>query len=368
MKILFICGSAEPGKDGVGDYTLRLAAELVRQGHAVKVISLNDKFIKTNLNDSLYKDNIVINVLRLSYLAAWTERTAAAKNLINDFNPDWISLQYVPFSFNDKGLPFNLGTKLKNMGGERHWHIMFHELWGGINNSKVSTLKSTIYNFIQKKCVLYNLNSIKPALITTSIAVYKASLKKYEVAILPLFSNITFSGKIPVNKDDFIKVVHFGTFSGDLAEFNTQLLWLRNIGVKMSKKIIFTSAGNGGQFKLPSLIMAKSIFNEENISDLGLLSSSKISDVLSKSDIGISRADGLLWGKSGTTMAMLEHGLPVVLKGKREELNNLGSSFNYELQLFFPDDTFNVLPQKKEAVNALPKIALQLVELYKHTK
>ena len=32
MKIVFICGCLEPGKDGVGDYTRRLSAELIDHG------------------------------------------------------------------------------------------------------------------------------------------------------------------------------------------------------------------------------------------------------------------------------------------------------------------------------------------------
>lgn len=42
MDILFICGSVEPGKDGVGDYTRRLSGELIRIGHEVKILSLCD--------------------------------------------------------------------------------------------------------------------------------------------------------------------------------------------------------------------------------------------------------------------------------------------------------------------------------------
>ena len=43
MKILFFCGSAEPGKDGVGDYTRRLCGELLRIGHETQILSLFDR-------------------------------------------------------------------------------------------------------------------------------------------------------------------------------------------------------------------------------------------------------------------------------------------------------------------------------------
>jgi hypothetical protein len=33
MKLLFLRGSIEPGKDGVGDYTCRLCGALIAEGH-----------------------------------------------------------------------------------------------------------------------------------------------------------------------------------------------------------------------------------------------------------------------------------------------------------------------------------------------
>jgi hypothetical protein len=42
MKVLFICGSAQPQRCGVGDYSRRLAGELIRQGHKASIVSLMD--------------------------------------------------------------------------------------------------------------------------------------------------------------------------------------------------------------------------------------------------------------------------------------------------------------------------------------
>jgi hypothetical protein len=42
MKILFLTGSLEPGKDGVGDYTRLLANECGERGHEVFLLGLND--------------------------------------------------------------------------------------------------------------------------------------------------------------------------------------------------------------------------------------------------------------------------------------------------------------------------------------
>ena len=41
MRVTFICSSLEDGRDGVGDYTRRLAASVTRMGHAVQAMVLN---------------------------------------------------------------------------------------------------------------------------------------------------------------------------------------------------------------------------------------------------------------------------------------------------------------------------------------
>ena len=50
MKLVFICGSLEPGKDGVGDYVYILARELIDLGHTCLLIALNDQFLETSSN------------------------------------------------------------------------------------------------------------------------------------------------------------------------------------------------------------------------------------------------------------------------------------------------------------------------------
>src|ERR1022692_2576923 len=45
------------------------------------------------------------------------------------FNPNWVSLQFVPFGFHPKGLPFGLPRHLMSIIGSRPLHWMFHELW-----------------------------------------------------------------------------------------------------------------------------------------------------------------------------------------------------------------------------------------------
>ena len=66
MRIVFLCGSLEQGRDGVGDYTRKLAGQLIRCGHNVVAVSLNDNYIKENIQCIQKLDGIELSVLRLS--------------------------------------------------------------------------------------------------------------------------------------------------------------------------------------------------------------------------------------------------------------------------------------------------------------
>src|SRR5690606_23289428 len=95
MKILFICGALEEGKDGVGDYTRRLAGELVRHGHQATIIAYNDRHIST-IMDSVQQDgDTAVQVLRLPSVLKAKEKVKLSRDYAQQFQPDWISLQLV---------------------------------------------------------------------------------------------------------------------------------------------------------------------------------------------------------------------------------------------------------------------------------
>ena len=162
MKILFICGSLEPGKDGVGDYTRRLACTLKKQGVAVAAVALNDRHIIDAHDTQQESEGVTLPVLRIPAIWTKAKQTALAKQWVTQHNPDWLSLQFVPYSFHHKGLPFGLAKQLKAIATPQvKWHIMFHELWIGM--SKNSGIKQILigkvreYDFSQVKNIIEDL-------------------------------------------------------------------------------------------------------------------------------------------------------------------------------------------------------------------
>ena len=119
----------------------------------------------------------------------WKLRIELLQLIVSKTNPDWISLQYSPYSYGFKGLPWRLSRHLGAVKGAFRWHIMFHELWIGEEPgySRIQKLLGGFQRLLVKKLTLRT-----GALCHTSNEVYKSRLGslKIESSILPLFSNI----------------------------------------------------------------------------------------------------------------------------------------------------------------------------------
>lgn len=328
MKILFICGSLEPGKDGVGDYTRKLAEDLVKKKDCeVHILSINDSFI--SFDEEYIEEKIFI--FRLSHRNTLRDRSKFVKQKINE-KFDVGSLQYVPYSFHKKGLPYFLVDVIKNIN-VKNWHIMFHELWVGLPNS--NSLKISIIKYLQKQIIFRTVHLLKPKLISTSISIYKQELPFCNVHILPIFGNIAIQKNKYINHSYSynLNLVHFGSFSSSLFEFKKQLEWCKCLAVSLKKKAVLWVAGKGGTFSKDALRLSEKILGDGSIKTLGILSEKDISSLFLSCDIGISRANYQFYGKSGSTIAMIEHGLPVVLRGERDILDNENQN-----QLFYCND------------------------------
>jgi hypothetical protein len=324
VKIFFICSCLEPGKDGVGDYTRKLACALINRGYTTAIAAINDRRIQdeTIWQGEQQDENTMVTVLRLSSSLPWSMRLAKAKAFAGEFNPGWISFQYVPFGFQIKGLPFNIGRKLKSISTYQPWHIMFHEL----SVNKDESLKFKAWAFLQINIIKSLLRTLKPALITTNTSIYQYRLKEmgYPAKLLSLFSHITpladpgrhLTYLIPEflanNRDAYIVGTLFGSFA--FKSWN-----LRSLLDKFSqgnKKAVIASIGRMAMGEA----YWKALENEYPhiiFLTLGIQDTAFISYWLSEyTDFGILTVPPELAGKSSTFMAFKEHGIPVVCNEK----------------------------------------------------
>lgn len=344
MRILFICSTVEPGKDGVGDYTRRFCAEIIRQGHEAAIIGINDKQISGSTISDQKEDLVHINVLRLSSTLQWNDRIKQATLFLENFNPDWVSLQFVPYGFQAKGLPIGLASHLKKLGKGLRWHIMFHELWVGVNSAV--SFKNRIYGTLQRLLIRQLIRQLKPGCITTSIACYQRRLPS-QAQLLRLFGNIPIvDGECNSANEENIVVVHFGTFSSQLSDLRAQLNYIKAVATAANKAVIFRVFGNGGPYQSQAVSIAEKLLGPDAVEVLGRLTEKEISKQFLHADLGISRANFDFYGKSGSTIAMLEHGLPVVLRGPAPGTLAQQDKYINDEQLVFPTGSNN-LPAKR---------------------
>ena len=310
-SILFICGSIESGLDGVGDYTRRLAGEMIRQGHRASILSINDKYVNITSEEVQDDNGTEVQTLRLPSNKNYSQKIQCAKEFVELIKPDWLSLQYVPFSFQSKGLHFGLAKMLYKIGKGRKWHIMFHELWVGM--AKEDPKKYILLGYLQKKLIYSINNKVKPTLITTSIDIYSYYLSEMRIdnIILPLFSNIRkhllfsdsidtlfFSGNVIFT---IFGTIHSGAPIKELASDIYQHFQNKALLVIIGKTNSESSTW-------------KRVFEKNNITVLilGEMNEQNISEVLAKSNFGIVTTPYLLVTKSGSAAAMRLHGLPII--------------------------------------------------------
>lgn len=312
MKLLFLCGSLEPGKDGVGDYTRRLCGELVRRNHQVQIIALCDKHVEGFIQETQCIDDIAIPVGRISSTVLYQQRLSWTLDILDKEHFDWISLQYVPYSFHPKGLPYWLPEFLSKIKGTHRWHFMFHETWLGID--RYETIKKKYVGFLQKRVIRKLQKSVTPKVVHTQSKVYQHYLSKIgiESHYLPLFGNVAVTGL--KNKDaEFVVMVIFATIH-DNTPFQEFISDLKLELQKSQKKVKFVFIGRHGDL----LDTWTTILQQNGIEYelLGPSSEDKISRVLINGDYGISTTPFKISDKSGVVAAMREHQLPIVSVAK----------------------------------------------------
>ncbi|MDB5287267.1 MAG: hypothetical protein JWR05_2216 [Mucilaginibacter sp.] len=311
FSIVFLCSALEPGRDGVGDYSRRLAAALIKENNQCAIISINDRYVTDNFEGAQSVDNIDVPVLRIASTLPDQEKFAAAKCYIDKLAPQWISLQFVPFGFHVKGLKTGLSKLLLSLNTLARWHVMIHELWVGMD--KESPVKHIAWGWMQKKLISSMLKNLKPAIITTQSQLYKLHLAKmgYDAHYLPLFSNIPSITQAPYIKTERenLSMVIFGNihhgapvhaFAHEVAAYtkefniNPTLKLLGHCGPEQHNWI--------KQWQSAGLQVAV----------IGKQPAECISAELKSADIGITTTPVFITDKSGSFAAMREHGLPVI--------------------------------------------------------
>jgi hypothetical protein len=302
VRILFLAGSLEPGKDGVGDYTRTLAMECRRLGHVFFLLSINDPWISAPLRQQ--------SMLRLDAGAPWSEKIKKAREFVVEIAPQIVSLQFVPYAFHRAGLPFALPRILRDIIDRVPTQIMFHEIWIGAHMN--APLRSRAIGFCQRKIVRSLIKTLNCRVIHTSNLIYFRLLNDQGIRAthLPLFGSVPIA--LPANsrqpRDDVLRLGIFGSIH---REWSAHELFFQL--QKLGKPIQVAHIGRIGPGESIWMDLARQYRSEIDVRRLGEQSLVDISRFFFSIDFGISTTPLSLIGKSGSVAAMLDHGLPVIV-------------------------------------------------------
>lgn len=366
MRIIFLCGSLEPGRDGVGDYTRRLASELICQGHQVGAVAFNDRQIQKEFCGDQELEGIKLPVLRIP--SGWPEakRCKRIKEWIKNKEPEWLSLQYVPYGFSEKGVPIFIGKKLSILQSSAKWHVMVHEPYLGAEQKH---FKNSVIRLGQKVSLKFIKKHLHPLLFHTSNFEYQRLLSNISIEsrLLGLFGNIKIDQGLQISAEKFkerkstVLAVYFGAAPA-LEHHEIFSREIYNYCQLTGHKIELYFCGKSGELGEEFLASIKRACNGNvcEVVSLGFLPFEELSKLFLKSDFGIARVPPKFLGKSGAAISMLEHGLPLWVP--LADNDNFEDHFDFRPKLCFRElKRLGNYHLREPSINRLPEVASKMI-------
>jgi hypothetical protein len=234
----------------------------------------------------------------------------------------------VPFGYHRKGLCFGLGKWLEAINTKAPWHIMFHELWLGLNEK--SSVKYRIWGAMQRIGIQNLITRLRPRIVHTQAEPYRIILNRERIktSILPLFGNVHqiigdgWNGlleplvtKALGRNENRSKLYLAGVFGRVPPEWNAEktVIILLPLMQHFEKRLVLIFCGKNHLTPEAFSKIKLVVQNRADIVVTGERTSMEISKILQTIDLGIATTPHGVIQKSGSVAAMLEHGLQVLV-------------------------------------------------------
>ncbi|GHB95311.1 glycosyltransferase [Cerasicoccus arenae] len=371
-SIGLICGSLEPNRNGVGDYSRRLAQALNTLGESTIILALADPYVETPTEE--LQDGIM--VLRLPEKLTKGERKAHLTSWLDTNQPRQLILQYVPFAYHYKGLPWTTLSQLKKSIGSIPLHWMCHETWCGLGRE--CKLKERLLGIAQQALLRHFIKGAKS--VCTSIPYYRTLLSKIiatPVHLLPIYSNIPLRAPISdktiadyrlnlasKSSAEDLFILLFGRIAADFPadEF---LLTLDKMLKQAGLRAYILSAGQIDRGEGAWEAFQSAPTEQIEYLRLGELSSDNIDKLIQAVDFGLATTPLESIGKSSTSIAILERGKPVIAHGSSDTIGIAPELFPSGQILQLKDLNSQLFrdPPSFPVKNLTPHVAQQLLKI-----
>ncbi len=280
------------------------------------------------LTETILVYGVSLPVLHIPRSLGWEQRCAALRAYLDEQQPRHVIFRFIPYSLNPKGIVRAAARWLPRVLSGRSLLWLMDEIWLG---SGPTSFKHRLVGLIQRACILRLVRGVKPKRIYTNNRFNTRALRHegVDAETLRLFGNIPLVGGdrgvwlqaefvkagVPItatNRGQWLVLGNFGLFHSDWQP-DAFLSTLRDLSKQLGKSVCFVGIGSLGSYANHWQAVAKTWGGDFTFLHLGRRSDVEVSLFLQSVDFGITTNPYYLVGKSGTCMAMLDHGLPIII-------------------------------------------------------
>ena len=298
MKLHIIAAALPPQLDGIGDYTACLAAELV---HSADV---------TVLTGAANPGAIPGATVQTAFLASEPASVHQLLEIVKQDKPDWVLLQYNPFSYGRRGLNLHLPGvmhRLRYVSPGTRLAVMAHETFMPVVNWQSAVM--TLWQRWQFRRI-GNAASVLFFSTEASAAKYRPKFTTVPVVHLPVGSNILYQhcSRSEVRKDLGIRentlvLGLFGTMH--ISRMLERVKSAYEIAAQSKNDVVVLYVG-------PHVQAVRDALGSTPVIAEGALPNPEISRRFAAMDIYLTPFTDGISTRRGTLMSGLQHGVALV--------------------------------------------------------
>lgn len=313
---------------GPADANLLLAAEFTRRGFPVSLCGLSDPTRSTAHTESRLIGSVTVPALHLAASQDWSGRCEAFRDFLDAHGSDLVIIRFIPYSLNPKGIVWKAANLLPKVLEGRAVLWLVDEIWQGEGSTN---LKHRLVGWLQRYCILRLLKASPSRLVFTNNHFNTKTLRRHGVPAktLRLFGNIPVvkadggtwlfdqfakAGILitSANRGQWLVLGVFGVFHSDWQP-DTFLANLKELAAQHERQVCLVGVGSLREYKAHWKNVSETWAATFPFLHLGCREEFEVSLFLQSIDFGLTTNPCHLVGKSGTCMAMLDHGVPILV-------------------------------------------------------
>lgn len=307
-SIAFVVSEYKPGRCGVFDYSVRMAAGMQALGFEAVVLCVSGIAGRESLRSG--EAEVAVSAFR--------PETAACHDIL--------AVQYVTPGPRQRDCIRNAIPEAEH----KRIHLMIHEIWRTPSLDFKLTTKESIVSLFQRFAVFRIIKALRPKTVSCSNGFYQEHLNKAGIraSLSPMPGNIPLgAGTTPppgLDPPTFFDRRHnefiwaaFGSIYCSYLNPDTFFARMRSARNEFDRPFKWVVAGNQKESDLVAFRAAAAAHGfGEDIHFTGALEPEAIDWILRNSDASFSATGRDFWQKSGGTLAAVERGLPVYFPRK----------------------------------------------------